>query len=347
MTTAVTNAACEHHSSHEEAETSAERRSNPYVGDDVRQLWRYMSSQGTRESLQRLHERSSWKSISALACDWMIIWLSVAAVVKFGIVMAPVAIVLIGSRQRALVVLAHEGAHGALHPKREVNDILAKYCACLPMFLDYSVFCKSHAEHHRYLGDPHKDTDFLHSEEDISRGWWFVYSKQFLSLDTWLSSGPLGGLRSADRAQRCLVALYWATLLALIAVVFSGTTAVTFLALWIVSRAVVHHAIISFVIISDHVGLHPGASILNFARNHSRTSPLRWLIHPHSNGLHLTHHLLPGLPFHSLAAADKLLMTWPRYREAAHCSSYFFGKNSAIRSWCGGHAAPGSGDGAL
>jgi fatty acid desaturase len=203
------------------------------------------------------------------------------------------------------------------------------------MFLDYSVFCKSHAEHHRYLGDPEKDTDFLHSEEDIAKGWWFVYSKQFFSLDNWLAGGPLGGLRSADWYQRLLVALYWSTLMALIAVSCSTTAALTFAALWIVSRALVHHAIISFVIISDHVGLRPGASILNFARNHSRTSPLRWLIHPHCNGLHLTHHLLPGLPFHSLAAADKLLMTWPKYREASHCSSYFFGRNSAIRSWCG------------
>jgi fatty acid desaturase len=335
MNTNTRAARVEFNDPHQKVGTNPDKGHSPYTGDDVGQLWRYMASTGERDTLQRLHARSPWRGILALASDWGLVSLSVAAAVKFGILLVPLALVIIGSRQRALVVLAHEGAHRALHPNREINDILAKYFACLPMFLDYSVFCRRHAEHHRYLGDPHKDTDFLHSEEDMSRGWWYIYRKQLFSFDNWLAGGLLGGLRSAPWSQKCWVAAWWCALIGIITMIFSMEVAFIFTALWFVARAVIHHATISFVIISDHVGLRPGASILNFARNHSHASPFRWLIHPHSNGFHLTHHLLPGLPFYSLASADRLLMKWPSYRQAVHCTSYFFGKNSAIRSWCG------------
>lgn len=318
-----------------EVDTGTTKEASPYTGDDVGQLWKFVSSQGDRCALQQLHRRSPWRGILALAFDWAIIFLSFATVLQFGLILAPLALVMIGTRQRALVVLVHEGAHRALHPNRWINDMLAKYCACLPMFLDYSVFCARHGEHHRYLGNPDKDTDFLHSEEDMSRGWWHIYQKQLVSFDNWLSSGLIGGLGSTNWSHRCQVGFWWLALLAIIAITSSTHAALTFALLWMLARTIIHHATISFVIISDHVGLRPGASILNFARNHSHVSPLRWLIHPHANGFHLTHHLLPGLPFHSLAAADRLLMKWPNYRGAAHCDSYLIGKNSAIRSWCG------------
>jgi fatty acid desaturase len=112
------------------------------------------------------------------------------------------------------------------------------------------------------------------------------------------------------------------------------STALLFFISWIVARAFVHHLIISFVILSDHVGLYPGGSILSFARNHSVHGILRLLIHPHNNGYHLTHHLLPGIPFYGLAKAHKVILQWPPYAQAEHCQSYFFGNRSAIRSWC-------------
>jgi hypothetical protein len=85
-----------------EVETDPAKDASPYTGDDVGQLWRFMSSQGDRYALQQLHRRSSWRGILALAFDWAIIFLGFAAVWQCGLILTPLALVIIGTRQRAL-----------------------------------------------------------------------------------------------------------------------------------------------------------------------------------------------------------------------------------------------------
>jgi fatty acid desaturase len=80
--------------------------------------------------------------------------------------------------------------------------------------------------------------------------------------------------------------------------------------------------------ISDHAGLQPG-TLMGFSRNTIGQGLLGQLFHPHHNGMHLVHHLNPGMPFHALPAAHELLLAWPEYAAAAHCESY----GALVRSW--------------
>ncbi|MBL8362437.1 MAG: fatty acid desaturase, partial [Rubrivivax sp.] len=83
----------------------------------------------------------------------------------------------------------------------------------------------------------------------------------------------------------------------------------------------------------DHFGLRPGG-ILSFTRDMAVRGPARWLIHPRNNGYHLTHHLLPAVPYYHLPRAHALFRRLPAYR--AHgtvCDAYFAGPAAVVRAW--------------
>ena len=83
----------------------------------------------------------------------------------------------------------------------------------------------------------------------------------------------------------------------------------------------------------DHFGLRPGG-ILSFTRDMAVRGPARWLIHPRNNGYHLTHHLLPAVPYYHLPRAHALFRRLPAYR--AHgtvCDAYFGGPAAVVRAW--------------
>jgi fatty acid desaturase len=301
--------------------------------NDVSRLWVHSRAVGSRQQLKDLHRPRNIISLVTIFVDFLSIFLMVALVTYWSFVWVLPALVVIGSRQRALVVLAHDAAHYALLSRRFWNDAVARWILCAPMLMSFDKFRSMHLAHHINLGDPDHDTDFLHSEVGIKAGWLNVFLETALCFDNWIVSGLLGDFVMKSQAVWKYSVTVWATILTALVAIFGSQFTCVFLLLWVASRATIYHLIISFVIISDHVGLYPERVIIGFARNHSRVGLFRHLIHPHNNGFHLTHHLLPGLPWHALGKADKILLLWPDYSEAAHCDSYFWGLNSAIKSW--------------
>jgi fatty acid desaturase len=298
---------------------------------EVAALWSYLRGIDADGGVKALHRRSAFRSVVAALLDWSCIVAAVVTVLAVRDWWAWVAaIIVVGNRQRALVVLVHDASHYTFHPSRRLNDLLAQQLLCLPMFISLAHYRALHVKHHRHLGQPRLDTDYLHSDEVLTRPWLRTYLAHFLDPSS-VRSAAIGMLAKMKWRERLHVALWWVTILAALALCIGGVGAFTFCAIWFAARFTVYHATISFVIISDHVGLVPG-SILSFTRNHPR-GPMSWIMHPHGNGWHLTHHLLPALPFYSLHSAHKVLLGWPAYARGEHCASYFFGIDSVIRSW--------------
>ena len=299
---------------------------------ELRGLRSQLNSNNLDAAISNLKRRSTIKSVFYIVLEFAIIAFSAYLVINVNYFFVPLSIVLIGVRQRALVVLVHEGSHRNLFGNATLNDILTTLFCAIPMFISLDTYRKKHGEHHRFLGDPDKDSDYLHDPDLIKKGWIKVYFSELLNLESWLGNAfgyPL------ELKIFAISLLWWGFIIWAMFCVFSLQQVTVFMALWFVSRATIYHAIISFVIISDHVGLVPGG-VLGFARNHPATGIIRRMIHPHYNGLHLAHHLLPTVPYHSLRKAHDILLTLPEYRCTEHCDSYFTGTRSVIGSWCKG-----------
>jgi fatty acid desaturase len=99
------------------------------------------------------------------------------------------------------------------------------------------------------------------------------------------------------------------------------------------ARATAFHAITTFREMCDHYGLAEGG-VISFSRDILKNSAWYSLVHPHNNGYHLTHHLLPAVPYYKLPQAQGLFATMPTYQEQCHvCDSYVFGRTPAVLRW--------------
>lgn len=105
------------------------------------------------------------------------------------------------------------------------------------------------------------------------------------------------------------------------------------LALWLAARATAFHVITTFREMCDHHGLSPGG-VFCFTRDIKAAGLWSVLFHPRNNAYHLTHHLLPAVPYYRLPEAQRVFSTLPEYQERGRvCDAYFAGPAQAVASW--------------
>lgn len=298
---------------------------------DVADMWHFARRTGVAGELKALHRPVLARSLAAAAVDWLLIGVATAATIAWGWLAMPLSLLVIGNRQRALGNLLHDAAHWSFDTDRRRSCLLADILFCWPLWTSMAIYRDEHNRHHRFLGDPARDPDFIQDEKRLPRGWLSVWLDQVTSAPMFCGA-VLGHIDRMGPRSFAGVACWWAAVPGAVALAAGVPAAVMFAMLWVVARATAFHAITAFREISDHVGLRPG-SVLGFCRNHTAASLVAQLFHPHNNGYHLLHHLAPGIPFHALPRAHALLMDWPRYAQAEQCGAYFSGKGSAVRSW--------------
>jgi fatty acid desaturase len=251
----------------------------------------------------------------------------------------PIALLVLGNRQRALGNILHDAAHRNLTRNRLVNDLVTRALIAPLLFLSLSHYRELHFRHHLDLGAKDADPDLIPIPVEKARRWPKAVAANALSPRAVLGS-TFGHLVDHNVAPvgRLYILAWWTWLVAALVSAAGVGPAAAMLALWVGARATVFHVITTFREMCDHHGLVPGG-VFSFTRDIIATGPLSMLFHPRNNAYHLTHHLLPAIPYYRLPEAQRVFATLLEYQERARvCEGYFAGSVPAAASWQQGAA---------
>ena len=305
-----------------------------HVLSDMAALRSELRQQG--DPHRQLFRLEPWRAVLDIAFDWLIVLSSVALVVWWSEMCAPLAVVLIANRQRALGNILHDAGHRNIWRDPLRNDLVARIFIAPLLFSSLSRYRETHFKHHMELGTEGGDPDLLFSSRNASTSWVSHYLDQVLSLNAWLSSfrGHLFSCQVRTVSQLYILA-WWGGAMALMWTVAGPDFTITFMDLWLLARATAFHLITTFREMCDHFGLQPGG-VFTFSRDMACHGFWRKLIHPRNNGYHLTHHLLPAVPYYRLPEAHRLLKGQEVFQERGKvCSSYFTGPDPVTSTWIG------------
>lgn len=121
-----------------------------------------------RQELKNLYGLNNYRGTFDVFGDWFIISTSIFVchyLWQFsfitGIISYPIAVLVIGSRMRALTILLHASTHKTLAKSWLWNNILGGPFSGWTVFMSWTGYCDNHIRlHHAHLGNPDKDPDY-------------------------------------------------------------------------------------------------------------------------------------------------------------------------------------------
>ncbi len=283
---------------------------------------------------QALLQLNPFRPIVDILFDGLVILAAVAMVDHWGLAWSPLAVCLVGNRQRALGNILHDAGHRNLCRHRRGNDLIARGLLAPLLFASLSLYRTTHFRHHQLLGQPGADPDFLVPPASKPTRWISRYLACAGAGSAWWGSlvGHLGH-PEARAASRLYIVVWWVLALGLMAWCAGSIYTAYFAGLWLLARATTFHLITTFREMCDHHGLEPGG-VFSFTRDMVCHGLVRACIHPRNNGYHLTHHLLPAIPYYRLPQAHRLFRQLPVYQaRGQQCNAYFFGPRAVVRAW--------------
>jgi fatty acid desaturase len=228
-------------------------------------------------------------------------------------------VLVIGTRQHALFVIAHDAAHYLLYENRLANEIVGRASAMV-QGLSMCTYRVIHRLHHNNLYGPLDPDTALHGGyprgkaylvkkllKDLSglTAWktyaYFLGGAPALNTATNVALRPLDDtsdkLRREARHDRNAVIVFHLVALALFAL--SGYL-VQYLVLWVLPLVTVVQAILRLRAIAEHGATTDFSSPLTAARTNVVPAWLAWLIFPHHVNYHIEHHLYASVPHYNL-----------------------------------------------
>lgn len=277
------------------------------------------------EIVQRLSRISPWRAAWSVAQEVIVLGVLIAAALSWWTpwVVIP-CVILIGTRQHALFVLAHDAAHYRLFESRGLNDFIGRACATV-QGLSMRTYRVIHRLHHNNLYGPADPDTALHGgyprgrlyllkklAKDLSgfTAWktyaYFLGGAPALNTETNVAVRPLNDssarLRAEALADRNMVIGFHVLAFAVAAA--SGWL-VQYLVLWVLPLATVVQAILRLRAIAEHGATTDFSSPLTAARTNLASPVVEWLFFPHRVNYHIEHHLYAAVPHYHLPALHR------------------------------------------
>ena len=227
-------------------------------------------------------------------------------------------ILIIGSRQQALLVLMHEAAHGNLFEHKFFNYWAAQLLCAYPVFADTKVYRSYHAKHHAWT-QTKKDPDLV-----LTSG--YPITKNSMIRKILRDMLGITGVRQfynrfseafEDKESRLSTKLkilfrvigpgLLVNILFLALLVHFGYGWI-FYSLWLVPLLTWHQVVLRIRNVSEHGALVSYLSTeLGVARTTLTSLFGRFFIAPYWVNYHLEHHLFPSVPCYNLPIVHRLL----------------------------------------
>jgi fatty acid desaturase len=274
-----------------------------------------------KEVVQRLTRRSPWRATAAVLHDLIVLAAAIGLALYFwpNPIILFICVVIIGTRQHALFVIAHDAAHYLLYDNRLLNEIVGRASAML-QGLSMCTYRVIHRMHHNNLYGALDPDTALHGGyprgrsylvrkllKDLSglTAWktyaYFLGGAPALNTATNVAIRPLDDtsekLRNEARHDRNAVIAFH--VLALVLFAWSGYL-VQYMVLWILPLVTVVQAILRLRAIAEHGATTDFSSPLTAARTNVLPAWLEWLIFPHRVNYHIEHHLYASVPHYNL-----------------------------------------------
>jgi fatty acid desaturase len=272
----------------------------------------------SKEQYEEIKEKQDWRNVLSISSNWL--QMSAAMALFFfypNIITFLVALVIIGSRQFALAVLAHDAAHNLLFANNKVNDWAGQWFCAYPIFQDNRVYRPYHLKHHRHT-ETEDDPDLVLSSPFPITKRSFI-RKVFRDLTGitgvkryWGSLSSIfrtKGDNVFNKISKISNKLHGFLISNLIIFILISTTMhwSLFLLLWWLPSFTYYSLIIRIRNISEHA-VTPGNNDFDNTRTTKSTVLTRFLMVPHNVNYHLEHHLFTRCPWYNLPKAHSMMI---------------------------------------
>ncbi len=291
--------------------------------------------------VRQLHVLDNHHGVLALLGDYIVIAACILVSEQVGWLIYPLAVVIIGSRQRAFATLTHEAAHQTLARNRPLNDLLGTYFSGYLILMLLQAYRESHVKnHHGNFGHLEKDGDYSYM---IAMGvysqlprWRYVLNVLVSPLLLFKLPSYVGYLArdrllawNSPQGRLELVRLMILWCVMLLCLFMTGYLS-QFLLYWVVPFFTAYQIIGWYIELSEHAPLMASELDVRMSRNRNSHWLERALTAIHGEAYHLAHHLWPRVPFWRMAELNKILREDPVYRDQDdRCGGILISNNGA------------------
>ena len=281
--------------------------------------------------VKELSQLDTARALIATAGEWVSIAGAIALCTLFWHpALYVLAVMFIGARQHALIIMGHDASHYRYLPKRWQNELLGNIFLMWPVFASIEGFRKFHSTHHQFTNLPNDGNRHIWYTHDaageLEPDWEFPKTRlglalvllrraAFLTGMFWIVRGVVGSslIPSPHWMVAARVAFYVGA--AGLITIFGAWYA--FLLYWIVPYCTWHIAIQYARLICEHSAVESEEEEYAITRTTIPTFLESIFILPCNVGYHIEHHWYPSVPFYRLPALHQELMKRDGFRRHA------------------------------
>ena len=290
----------------------------------MKKIKKYKFSSTINKEIRALLQLDNWHCWLALAEDVLVISLSIFMAYSISYYFYPLAVIIIGSRQRALATVLHEASHYTAAKNFYLNMLMGTFFSGYLIFQTLGSYRQSHVyKHHSRFGHNEKDPDYKYSiveglyNDDLTAD---IFFKKYILAPIFLKKAPsylksllLRRLFNKEyKLESFIMLLWWSFIISLS--VWSGFFHLIIL-FWLIPYLTSFQVVGWFIELAEHFPLMRNDVTLYMSRNRHSYGIEKFLTSMHNENYHLIHHLTPTIPFWNMKKAHEIYMKDSNYAE--------------------------------